>query len=110
MVSELLTVNEAAAALRMSRATLYRLKAAILTLDAQLLDLATWLLAVRAVGIGGEANPIAVAAGPELVIVGKVAGAILLALLAARLAPSRWALLPAIVGVFGAVTNVMAVV
>ena len=86
------------------------LKAAILTLDAQLLDLATWLLAVRTVGIGGEANPIAVAAGPELVIVGKVAAALLLALMAARVAPSRWALLPAIGGLVGAATNVMAVV
>ena len=86
------------------------LKAAILALDAQLLDLATWLLAVRAVGIAGEVNPIAVAAGPELVVVGKVAGALALAVLAARLAPSRWALLPAMVGRFVAATNVMAVV
>ncbi len=81
---------------------------ALLALDAQLLDLATFLLAVHAVGIGGESNPLAVALGPAAVAVAKAVGAALCALLAWRLSPSRWSLLPAAVGIFGACTNVAA--
>ena len=86
--------------------------AALLALDAQLLDGATWILAVRAAGIGGESNPLAIVAhgagGLELVLVAKLVGALVLALLAWRLAPRRIALLPALVGIAGAVTNMAA--
>jgi hypothetical protein len=87
--------------------------AALLALDAQLLDGMTWLLAVRSAGIGGESNPIAIAAhgagGLELVLVAKLVGAVLCAAIAWRLAGRRWALLPAIVGLVGALTNIGAV-
>lgn len=95
--------------------------AALLALDAQLLDGATWILAVRAAGIGGESNPVAVAAhaggGLELVLVAKLVGALAAAAAAWWLAGRRFerhprlrsiVLAPAVLGLFGAVTNVVA--
>ena len=85
----------------------------LLALDAQLLDGMTWLLAVNARGIGGESNVAAAglygAGGFELVLAVKGAGALAAALIAWRLAPSRWALLPAVMGLIGAITNVWAI-
>ncbi len=88
--------------------------AALMTLDSQLLDGATWLLAVLHSGIGGESNPMAVAlygrGGLGLVLAVKVAAAAALALIAWRLAGSRWSYVPAVFGIIGAVTNVLAFV
>lgn len=86
--------------------------AALLALDTQLLDGATWLLAVAHVGIGGEGNPMAIAlyhrGGIELVLVVKVIAALLLGILAWRLQGRRWAYVPAVLGIAGAITNVLA--
>jgi hypothetical protein len=86
--------------------------AALLALDTQLLDGATWLLAVARAGIGGESNPMAIAlnhrGGVELVLVVKIVAAILLAALAWRLQGRRWAYVPAVLGLVGAITNVVA--
>ena len=86
--------------------------AALLAFDTQLLDGATWLLAVAHAGIGGESNPMAVAlyhrGGLELVLVIKVLAAVLLSILAWRLEGRRWALVPAVLGIVGAVTNLLA--
>lgn len=86
--------------------------AALLALDTQLLDGATWLLAVAHTGIGGESNPMAIAlyhrGGVELVLVIKILAAILLALLAWRLQARRWAYVPAVLGLVGAITNLVA--
>ncbi len=88
--------------------------AALLALDAQLLDGATFALAVSRWGIGGESNGAAAAlygtGGIEAVLAVKFAGAVALALLAWRLSPRRIALLPAVVGLLGAATNVGALV
>ncbi len=85
--------------------------AALLALDTQLLDGATWLLAVARDGIGGESNPMAIAlyhrGGVELVLVVKVLAALLLALLAWRLQGRRWAYVPAVLGIVGAITNLL---
>jgi hypothetical protein len=86
---------------------------ALLALDSQLLDGATWLMAVGHSGIGGEGNPLAVAlygrGGIDLVLVVKVLAAAALASIAWRLQGSRWALVPAIIGIVGALTNLLAV-
>ncbi len=86
--------------------------AALLALDAQLADGLTFALAVSRWGIGGESNGAAAAlygsGGIETVLAVKLAGALALALLAWRLSPRRWALLPALVGIVGAVTNLWA--
>lgn len=85
---------------------------ALLALDSQLLDGATWLMAVMHSGIGGESNPLAVAlygrGGLGLVVVVKVTAAALLAILAWKLEGRRWAYVPAILGIFGAITNLLA--
>ena len=86
--------------------------AALLALNYQGLDLVTFLLAVTRLGIGGESNALAgglyAAGGLPAVLAVKAAGAIAAAIIAWRLAPSRWALLPAVVGLFGAATNLAA--
>jgi Domain of unknown function (DUF5658) len=86
--------------------------AALLALDTQLLDGATWLLAVAHAGIGGESNPMAIAlyhrGGVELVLIVKIVAAILLAVLAWGLRRRRWAYVPAVLGLLGAITNVIA--
>ena len=86
--------------------------AALLALDTQLLDGATWLLAVAHDGIGGESNPMAIAlyhrGGVELVLAIKVMAAVLLAVLAWRLQGRRWAYVPALIGIVGALTNLIA--
>ncbi|HYM83611.1 MAG TPA: hypothetical protein VEY67_05640 [Candidatus Dormibacteraeota bacterium] len=85
---------------------------ALLALDSQLLDGATWLMAVARTGIGGESNPMALAlyahGGTGLVLLVKIAAATVLALVAWRLDGRRWALVPAMFGVFGAITNILA--
>lgn len=85
---------------------------ALLAVESQVLDAATWLLAVGRAGIGGEANPLAAtlfhAGGVDGVLALKLVGAIVLAALAARLAGRWWALLPAVVGLLGALTNLAA--
>jgi hypothetical protein len=81
----------------------------LLTIEAQLLDALTWVMAVRRVGIRGEANPLVVAAyhtaGIDGVLAIKLLAAAALCAIAVRLPGRWWALLPAIVGLFGALTN-----
>ena len=81
----------------------------LLTLGAQMADLAASTLAARHVGIGGESNPMFAAlwATPALFVAVKAAGAIALALLALHV-PRRLALLPAIAGLVGAGTALVA--
>ena len=85
---------------------------ALLALDTQLLDGATWLLAVAHGGIAGESNPMAIAiyhrGGVELVLVIKILAAVLLAVLAWRLQRRPWAYMPAVLGIVGAITNLIA--
>ena len=84
-----------------------------LALGALLVDGAAFALAVERVGIGGEAHPIAVAVfaagGIQAILAAKVAQAIAAALVTHRLRATRWSYLPAIVGMFGAVTALAAV-
>ncbi len=84
---------------------------ALLALEAQLLDALTFCLALRAAGIGGESNPLMAgiyhAGGLTAVLAFKLAGALLVTLLARRV-PPRWALLPAVMGLVGALTNLLA--
>lgn len=84
--------------------------AALLVLAAQLADLAAFGLAARQVGIAGESNVVMAGLSLETIVAVKAAGAVALALLALRLAPRRWALLPALVGELGAVTAILALV
>ena len=85
---------------------------ALLVVEAQLLDAVTWILAVRRDGIAGEANPVAAAlyhaAGTDAVLALKLGAAVLLGWLAFRLAGRWWALVPAALGIAGALTNVIA--
>lgn len=79
-------------------------------LTAQLADLAAFAVAVPVAGIAGEANPLMAGlwahAGLGGVIAVKTAGAIVLAALVPRL--GRWWLLPALAGIGGAVTAIVA--
>ncbi len=88
------------------------MRTVLLALDGQLLDGATWLLAVAHAGIAGEGNPLAVAmyqrGGIELVLAVKVGAALALGFLAWELRGRRWALVPAIIGIAGAATNLLA--
>jgi hypothetical protein len=91
--------------------SLHPLALVLLVLEAQLLDAATWVLAVRRVGIHGEANPLVVAvyrqAGIDGVLALKLAAALALCALALRLSGRWWALLPAVIGIAGALTNLL---
>jgi hypothetical protein len=82
-----------------------------LVLVAQLSDLAAFLLAVRAVGLGGEANPIVLAivgaVGIGGLVLVKIIGALALAAIASRV-PRRYGLLPVVLGAFGAMTAILA--
>jgi hypothetical protein len=85
-----------------------------LAFGALLADGAAWALAVRSVGIGGESNPVAVAlfaaGGLQAILAAKVVQAFLAATITHRLRGSRWSLLPAMVGLFGAATGIGAII
>ncbi len=85
---------------------------ALLAFAAQVLDGATWLIAVRVRGLSGELNPLAVALGglsPLLVFAIKVWAGVALAAIVLTMEDHKWfARLPALVGLLGAATNVLA--
>lgn len=82
----------------------------LIVLTAQLADLAAFAVAVPVTGIGGEANPLMTGlwaqAGLGGVIAFKTGGALLLAAIVPRL--GRWWLLPALAGIAGAITAIVA--
>lgn len=80
-------------------------------LGAQLSDLAAFLLGVSIIGIRGEANPIIVelyaVGGLGAIVASKLGGAVVLAWLGPRL--GRWWILPAVVGLLGAVSAIVSI-
>ena len=83
----------------------------LLVLDCQLADAMTFLVAVNRTSIAGESNGAMVglygAGGITAVLAVKLVGALLAVGIAARLG-GRWWLVPAVVGIVGAITNLRA--